>query len=66
MAEANFRVVEADELRNLLDTQCSPSSKYKAYVVGPDITGRIAHCGSYHSIADAQRAAERLNGATGN
>jgi hypothetical protein len=59
----SYRAVDAVELQRVLGSDCSPDASRKGYVIGPDVTGRLCHCGSYRSMRDAVEAAERFNAA---
>lgn len=59
-----FKAVTKDELIALLGRQCSPdySNNRTAYVIGPDLTGRICHIATCKGgIVEAQKHAEKLN-----
>lgn len=53
--------VNATDLVRILGNQCSPDFNRSGYVIGPDITGRLCHIGSYRSMEEAKRAAEQMN-----
>ena len=56
-----YKAVTREELERELGRQCSPHPNYEGYVIGPDITGRRCHIGSYRSMAEARRVAFQAN-----
>lgn len=56
-----YRAVDIHQLRDILGTECSPDILRPAYVIGPDVTGRLCHCGSYCSMPEAKAAATAMN-----
>lgn len=58
---SKYRAVDKITLVKRLGRQCSPARDYSAYVIGPDVHGRICHCSSHRSMADARKYAEKFN-----
>lgn len=58
---APYKAVTRDELVNLLGRQCSPMASKKGYVIGKDITGRLAHCASCSTLSEASILAAKYN-----
>lgn len=56
-----YRAVDLHELRAVLGDQCSPDPSRAAYVIGPDINGRLCHCASCRTMAEAKALAEKMN-----
>jgi hypothetical protein len=56
-----YEAVNREQLVDRLGSQCSPHRSYEGYLIGPDVTGRLCHVGSYRSLAAAQTAARALN-----
>ena len=56
-----YEAVTTDQLRAKLGRQCSPMAEAKGYVIGPDISGRLCHCSTHRSFADAMRKADYMN-----
>ena len=56
-----YKAVDVTELRNKLGNQCSPQRGKDGYVIGPDVNGRICHCATCGTFAEAKRIAHRLN-----
>lgn len=61
-----YQAVNTHTLRATLGKECSPAGKGRngtepGYVIGPDITGRIAHCATCRSMEEARRLADAWN-----
>ncbi len=59
-----FKAVTKEQLIALLGRQCSPdySNDRTAYVIGPDLSGRICHIATCKGgIVEAQQRADKLN-----
>jgi hypothetical protein len=59
-----FKAVTKEQLIALLGRQCSPdySNNNTAYVIGPDLSGRICHIATCKGgIVEAQQHADKLN-----
>jgi len=61
-----YRAVSKDELIAELGRMCSPEfGREQAYVIGPDINGRLCHIATCKGgIVEAQLRAEKLNSET--
>ena len=56
-----YKAVTREQLKQRLGSQCSPMPDREGYVIGPDITGRICHCATCFTLAEAQRRADEYN-----
>jgi hypothetical protein len=58
-----FKAVTKEQLIALLGRQCSPEYREQtAYVIGPDLSGRICHIATCKGgIVEAQHHADELN-----
>lgn len=56
-----YEAVTREELVRRLGRQCSPMSTRDGYVIGPTMDGRLAHCATCLSFAEAKKLAERWN-----
>ena len=59
-----YEALTRDQLRDRLGSMCSPDPRREGYVIGPTVTGRIAHSATCFGIGEARLLAERLNAHT--
>lgn len=61
MTDNAYKAVDGAGLRSALGEQCSPGHGRVAYVIGPDVSGRLAHLASFFSMAEAVAWADKQN-----
>lgn len=56
-----YKAVDAVQLVEILGRSCSPMPTRKGYVIGPDLAGRLCHCSTHFTMAEAKQHADKLN-----
>lgn len=59
-----YKAVNTEELKSILGIHCSPMRGRDGYVIGPDINGRLCHCSTHFTLAEARQKADELNSST--
>lgn len=56
-----YHGVDRQTMKSWLRNQCSPMKGRHGYVIGPDVNGRLSHCSTHFTLAEAVRKAKELN-----
>jgi hypothetical protein len=56
-----YQAVNRDQLVEILGKTCSPMPSRNGYVIGPDLNGRLCHCSTHFTMAEAKHHADKLN-----